>query len=184
MPWQKRMLILILWDKNHAMEAIIEEWKPVKDFPNYIVSNTGKIKSLVTQKELTPYRRYVIRKNGDKVKKSCTLTLTKNNKAKAFTVHNLVLSAFSPKPNKAVTIDHIDRDPFNNSLNNLRWATERVQTANRANTRRKSIIKITPEELHKIYIRNKTEPIPRIALDYKINSGDLWKLLRYMHPEF
>ncbi|AAC96790.2 HNH endonuclease [Paramecium bursaria Chlorella virus 1] len=49
-------------------------------------------------------------------------------------VHNLIALAFIKKPddfNETFTIDHIDRNPLNNSVSNLRWVNKHVQLENR-----------------------------------------------------
>lgn len=50
---------------------------------------------------------------------------------KCYLVHRLVALAFlGPPSNPKDTVDHIDTDPSNNSVNNLRWATRSVQRLN------------------------------------------------------
>ena len=46
--------------------------------------------------------------------------------------HRLVAQAFlAPPPNKTYTVDHIDGNRTNNVLENLRWASKRLQSLNR-----------------------------------------------------
>lgn len=53
------------------------------------------------------------------------------NGLKTFYVHRLVAEAFIPNPHNKPTIDHIDRNPQNNHVENLRWATYREQSKNK-----------------------------------------------------
>ncbi len=52
-------------------------------------------------------------------------------KGKNYQFHNLVCEAFKDrKPSAEHTVDHIDRNPLNNTPENLRWATKQEQRAN------------------------------------------------------
>lgn len=50
---------------------------------------------------------------------------------KHYTVHRIVAETFIPNPENKPTVDHIDIDPHNNAVSNLRWATYKEQQANR-----------------------------------------------------
>jgi hypothetical protein len=57
---------------------------------------------------------------------------TASYKAKQFRVHNMVAELFiGEKPTDDHTIDHIDRNPRNNVVENLRWASKVEQARNR-----------------------------------------------------
>lgn len=51
-------------------------------------------------------------------------------KGRNYSVHRIVAETFIPNPNKYRTVDHIDRNPSNNNVVNLRWASEKMQCAN------------------------------------------------------
>ena len=81
----------------------------------------------------------VINKNGLVMKSRIgtqgykELHLCKDGKHKTFRLHRLLALHFieNTRPLIAITVDHIDRDKLNNSLENLRWATREEQQANR-----------------------------------------------------
>jgi hypothetical protein len=87
---------------------------PIRDFPNYLVTDSGDIISLHTGKLL----KFDI---GPKF--YCRVTLCKNGKTSRFLVHRIVAQHFIPNPNKKRTVNHIDGDPTNNQVSNLEWAT-------------------------------------------------------------
>lgn len=51
---------------------------------------------------------------------------------KLYYVHRLMAETFLPNPQGKPTVDHIDRNPSNNFLSNLRWATQSEQNENSA----------------------------------------------------
>ena len=105
-----------------------EVWKQITEFPDYKISNMGRVMS---------YARY---KDG-KIMKQLLHTgyyrigLYCNNKQHCLFVHRLLAQAFIPNPDNLPTVDHIDRNPVNNSINNLRWASVKTQNINRISYR-------------------------------------------------
>jgi hypothetical protein len=90
----------------------MEEWRQIKDNPNYSVSSFGNVRNDKTGRMLKPQRN-----NGDKY---LALYLGRDNYK---LIHRLVGQAFLEKSDEQTEIDHIDFDGHNNHLENLRWAT-------------------------------------------------------------
>lgn len=98
----------------------MKEWREIDGFPNYMVSNTGEIKSLNynktgKEKVLIPHKLsngYLGINLYDNDKKSCYLL-----------IHRLVAQAFLPNPNGCRIINHKDENRSNNSVNNLEWCS-------------------------------------------------------------
>lgn len=51
-------------------------------------------------------------------------------KRKNYWIHRLVSETFLPNPENKPTVDHINRDPTDNRLCNLRWADQKEQCRN------------------------------------------------------
>lgn len=98
-----------------------EEWKEVKGYEGlYIVSNMGRIMNV---------KRGTIKAYGMS-RQYKSVTLCKNGKLKTHTVHRIVAEAFIPNPMNKEEIDHIDTNPLNNEVTNLRWCTRSENNLN------------------------------------------------------
>lgn len=96
--------------------TISEEWKPIDEFPNYAVSNKGKVMNLKTGRIL---------KHGSTPNGYAIVALCKGDgtKPKMITIHKLVATAFIPNPLNLPQINHIDEDRTNNDVVNLEWVS-------------------------------------------------------------
>jgi hypothetical protein len=91
-----------------------EEFKIIKDFENYEISNLGNIRNIKTNKIL----KNSINSNGYKI-----TSMFKNNKFKKHYIHRLIALTFIPNPDKKKCVDHINNNRLDNDINNLRWVT-------------------------------------------------------------
>lgn len=90
----------------------MEEWRKIKGFENYSVSNTGNIRNDKTGRIL----KQIISTSGYK-------QTMMGHKTVPQYVHRLVAMAFIPNPDNKPQVDHIDGDKINNVVENLRWVT-------------------------------------------------------------
>ena len=86
--------------------------KPIEGYEDYIAYENGSIYSLKSNKFLKP----VIHKNG-----YASVTLWHKGKGKQVLIHKIIALSFLPNPNNFPEVDHIDCNPLNNDLSNLKW---------------------------------------------------------------
>lgn len=105
-----------------------ENWKPVENYPDYLVSDSGRICSLRTGliKACENSRGYMLVHLDGKINR----------------LHRVVAKAFIPNPEGKEMVNHKDGDPKNNKAENLEWntnsenQTHRYSELNKANKRR------------------------------------------------
>lgn len=113
---------------------MIERWKDVIGYEGlYKISDYGNVKSLVywngTNKR--------IKKQSITTRGYCRIILYKKNKRKWIHTHRLVLETFIGPCPKEMQCRHLDGNPLNNKLSNLKWGTssENTQDAIKHKTR-------------------------------------------------
>lgn len=103
-----------------------EIWKDIDGFPDYKVSNLGRVKSLsrhhkaikdyiVPEKILDP----ILQKNQG----YCYVNLYGDGIRKRIAIHRLVAMAFVPNPYNYKIVNHKDEKKDNNRADNLEWCT-------------------------------------------------------------
>ncbi len=117
---------------REVIEAKREIWVSLEalGFPLYDISSTAKIR------RVTGHKVNILRMQLDQGYKAVRLQFYNDRghkKSKCKKLHYLLGSIFLVKPEgENLTVDHIDRKILNNDLYNLRWATKRLQSLNRA----------------------------------------------------
>lgn len=156
--------------KNVSFEG--EEWKDVIGFEGlYMVSSFGRVISLEREVKNTH--------SSYRTVKQCILTpninasrpeyvrysyhLYKNKRErKSITAHRLVATAFISNPNNYPDIDHIDGNPLNNNMHNLRWCNK-VMNMNNPITRKR----LSNSKIGKLNTK-KSIPVVQIITDESI----------------
>ena len=103
-------------------------------------------------------RETILRASG---KTHLSVTLCKNGKTKRLSVHRLVAETFVPNPEGKPVVDHIDTNPKNNSVDNLRWVTTQENCMNPLTRINNSKSKMG----HKCYLKQHSEETKQKYLD-------------------
>lgn len=115
-----------------------EVWKDIKDFPNYQISNFGRVKSKGRYRKVgiknvnKVYRKEFIINGYINKKGYRQVTLyDKNRKPKTMRVHRLVALHFIINSDNLSQVNHIDGNKLNNNVSNLEWISnyENIQHA-------------------------------------------------------
>ena len=129
-----------------------ENWRTISEYPNYQVSNIGRVMNIKTTRIL----KACINGTGYP-----SVTLSNNLGVKTNFCHRLVAREFIDNPNNKLCVDHIDRNKLNNNIDNLRWVThqENMNQSKTINTTSKykgvSLKKGTVKWIAQIRLNNK-----------------------------
>ena len=106
----------------------MENWKAIAGFPGYYVSDMGRVRSWKKHRGRAGPRLL----NFGKLKRGhLTANLYRHGRGLCMTVHRLVLNAFvGPRP-AGLQCRHLNGNPADNKLKNLRWGTSRENAADR-----------------------------------------------------
>jgi hypothetical protein len=116
------------------------EYKDIIDFPNYLIYKDGRVYSK---------KRQIFLKTLNQRYKS--VILFNETGSKRLSIHRLLAIHYIDNPHDFHTVDHIDRDRYNNELSNLQWASSASQALNRNNM---STSKTCEKYIFKRYKRN------------------------------
>lgn len=111
----------------------VEEWRSVVGYEGlYEVSSLGQVKALerlvMNNGGLQHKHERILKPHYDRG--YAMVVLCKEGKTKPSLVHRVVAEAFIPNPENKPNIDHIDTNPSNNNVDNLRWVTQKENANN------------------------------------------------------
>lgn len=151
------------------MSVEIEVWKTVEGFPDYQISNLGRVRSGIRKKGLLNQSRT---SRGYK-----KVSLWRNGAMKTGLIHRLVASAFLPNPNDLTDVNHKDGNKQNNCVDNLEWSSrstnqKHAYTHNlysRSNGSSKRLSRT--EAMQVLSLRKSGMPQKEIAIQFGITEG-------------
>lgn len=107
-----------------------EEFRYIAGYPNYIVTNLGKIININNLTILKPNENYGSKCKGNY--RTYFVRLSHNGIVKKFYIHQLVASAFLDKPNETdLVVNHINHNTSDNRVSNLEWISRSANAKDR-----------------------------------------------------
>lgn len=109
----------------------MEVWKDIPNYVNkYQASSAGRIRSLLNCRGNVLSKPKIL-KDAKNNRGYHIVTLCKDGITQQFLIHRLVALTFIPNLDAKLTVDHIDKNKSNNTISNLRWATNDEQLENK-----------------------------------------------------
>lgn len=104
-----------------------EIWKNIKNYPNYQISNLGRVKALKFYSNIHKkyYDRELILKEKTNRFGYKFVGLSNEFGRKNKIIHRLVAEAFIENPNKLPEVNHKDGNKSNNCVDNLEWCSRK-----------------------------------------------------------
>jgi len=156
------------------IKPVKEIWKPIKDFPEYWVSNLGKVKSLKN------YGHSPILK-GAPIKSGYWLyCLMNRHGSKTLYAHRLVFEAFGEVPDYPYEVFHKDGNKKRNCIMNLK-AVAQTDKSHMVGKKKNRIPKEKREQVLDLFNRHNIEDISEMtgltiaqiqAIQYRTNDQE------------
>lgn len=102
----------------------MEIWKNIDGYPNYQVSNMGRVKSL----NYNHTGKEKILKGLKNTNGYIYVALYKEGKVKGYSIHRLVATAFIPNPNNLPQVNHRNEIKTDNRVENLEYCNSKYNT--------------------------------------------------------
>uniref|UniRef100_I2Q068 NUMOD4 motif protein n=1 Tax=Desulfovibrio sp. U5L TaxID=596152 RepID=I2Q068_9BACT len=163
-----------------------ETWRTISSFPEYAVSNKGRVKRIKVSSVNNRPAEHVLRPSTDQCgyKQVC---LVNGCTRKSLKIHRLVAEAFiSAPPSPTHQCNHIDGIKSHNDVENLEWMTpsENMRHAVRLGLKpgvkgqRNNLSKLKDGEvwLIKKLLNSCMLPVPQIAAMFMLNKRTIFRI--------
>ena len=149
----------------------MEEWRSLKDYPDYQFSSKGRVKNIRTGK--------ILSQEVSKIGYPTVRIFNKDHVRKHINTHLLIAKAFLGEPNQCV--NHIDGNKLNNNVENLEWCTYAYNNKHAYDhkLRKPYQQRISDEERIKVGIMlGDGVKVKDIAKIYNVTEGCIYQLIK------
>lgn len=125
---------------NPSLESLPnEEWAFISDYPNYMISNLGRVKKnayVHYHKDGRVFhyksviKKQTVKEDGYMVVRLFNEDELGHSEGRMEKTHRLIAKAFIPNPQNKPFIDHINTVRHDNRIENLRWCTKSENSNN------------------------------------------------------
>lgn len=161
------------------MANVNEQWRVVKENPDYLISNFGKFKNKKTNK----HRRFFLNPKSGYFQVAFRQNGSKSDSSKY--IHRMVAEAFLEKSSnsKANIVNHKNRIKTDNSLKNLEWVTpkENIDHAVRTEKQQISVISYNMDSKEIRCFKSMAEAARELKLNLSSVSQVINKKIRQTH---
>ena len=159
----------------------MELWKQIPFAHLYEVSSLGRIRNIETKKVKKSPNIEKLKKEQTRVRYTLkTNVKTSKNGKKGFYLHRIIAQTFLENPNNCTDVNHIDGNPYNNTLSNVEWCSrkENMKQFNSQKNRpsHTRIVQIINKETNEVEKELKLSDVPEyLNIDFTI--GYFYRLI-------
>lgn len=153
-----------------AQDFVGEKFKRIEDYPDYEISNHGRVKSYKWGRERllknSSYCYSIVILNGCLGRKT-------------FQVHRLVAQHFLPArlPHRKYEVNHKDGDKLNNHFINLEWATRGENNRHAVEVLGKVKSPLSSQDILEIRAIYGYFPVVDIAANYGVSKATIFRVV-------
>lgn len=161
----------------------MEEWRSIRGFKDYYVSNLGRILSKNNKVRASDK---ILKPTFNKKRGYFWVMLHGVGRRRNLSLHRLVAQAFTPNPDNKPVVNHIDNDTTNNKASNLEWVTQQENVAHCIKSGRQVILygseakaaKLTETQVMEIYNMKGIDTYESIAEQYGVKYSTVAHIMR------